>query len=467
MAKLRPVATPRRAQQPGARAAGAKAQRRAGTARPLPPFCYDCRFALQPAYSYMPLLAYGVSFRTAAIELRERLAFPQEVAGSALADLRTHAAPVAEAAILSTCNRTEIYCALDHADQEPVAQWMAAHRGVALDELDGASYALWNRDATQHLMRVAAGLDSQALGEPQILGQVKAAYDLARAAGTLGPELNLLAQTTFNVAKRVRTETDIGKHPVSVAYAAVTMAQRLFGGLAGARALLVGAGETIELVARHLRKAGIGAMSIANRTPERARHLAQAMDAEAMTLDDIATQLAGFDIVISGTGAPHHIISKCVVQNAARQRQRPLFLVDLAVPRDIDPAANALDQVCLHSIDDLTAIVNENGAARREQAQQAEALIAAGAARHEQERRVQGEALLREVRQHADAVREAAAAQAQRRLRQGEPAADVLERLARDLTNKLMHAPTAAIRTASAQAREDLLECARTLYDLD
>ena len=232
----------------------------------------------------MPLLAYGVSFRSAAIELRERLAFPQETLTEALADLCEGVVPVAEAAILSTCNRTEIYCALDEADQEPVAQWLAANRAVDADELTGAAYALWDRDAAHHLMRVAAGLDSQVLGEPQIMGQVKAAYDLARASGTLGPELNLLAQTTFNVAKRVRTETDIGKHPVSVAYAAVRMAQTLFADLGSAHALLVGAGETIELAARHLRKAGVGAMSIANRTLERAERLGRAVGAEAMTL---------------------------------------------------------------------------------------------------------------------------------------------------------------------------------------
>ena len=435
--------------------------------RPPPPFCYDCRFALQAALSSMPLLAYGVSFRSAAIELRERLAFPQETLTEALADLCEGVAPVAEAAILSTCNRTEIYCALDEADQEPVAQWIAANRAVDADELTGAAYALWDRDAAHHLMRVAAGLDSQVLGEPQIMGQVKAAYDLARASGTLGPELNLLAQTTFNVAKRVRTETEIGKHPVSVAYAAVRMAQTLFADLGSAHALLVGAGETIELAARHLRKAGIGAMSIANRTLERAERLGRAVGAEAMTLDQIAPRLAGFDIVISCTSAAGHIISKCVVQQAARQRQRPMFLVDLAVPRDIDPAATGVANVFLHSIDDLTEIVTENGAARRGQAERAEALIEAGAAHHERERRVQGEALLREVRQRAEAARDEAVARARRRLNQGEPAPEVLERLAQDLTNKLMHAPTAAIRAASADARTDMLECARTLYDLD
>ena len=415
----------------------------------------------------MPLLAYGISFRTAAIELRERLAFPQEAVPRALADLRGHVAAVAEAAILSTCNRTEVYCALDHADQEPVARWLASHTGVAADELAGAAYALWDRDAAAHLMRVAAGLDSQVLGEPQILGQVKAAFGLARGVDTLGPELNLLARTSFNVAKRVRTETGIGTRPVSVAYAAVTMARRLITGFAGARALLVGAGDTIELVARHLKKAGIGAMTIANRTAERACTLAQAVGAEAMPLHEIPSRLAGFDIVVSCTGAPTHIISKCAVQHAAAQRREPLLLVDLAVPRDIDPAANGLDGVVVHSIDDLTEIVTENGAARRGQAELADALIAEGAARHERQRRVQGEALLGAVRRRAEAMRDAAVARAGRRLSQGEPAQEVMERLAHDLTNKLMHGPTAAIRAASAEARTDLLECARALYDLD
>ncbi|MDE0350527.1 MAG: glutamyl-tRNA reductase, partial [Gammaproteobacteria bacterium] len=269
----------------------------------------------------MPLLAYGVSFRTAAIDIRERLAFPPEELGDALARLRQDLDCVSEAAILSTCNRTEIYCALESRDEAPVADWVAGHRAIGKRDLEDTAYVLWDGDAARHLMRVASGLDSQVLGEPQIMGQVKAAYEIARGTGTLGPELNLLSQGALYAAKRVRTDTAIGQNPVSVAYVAVTMAQQVID-LGAAKALLIGAGETIELVARHLKSAGVGEIGIANRTLARAREVAQKIGAHAMGLGELPRRLGDYDLAISSTDAAGHIVSASMVERAMLGRKR-------------------------------------------------------------------------------------------------------------------------------------------------
>lgn len=416
----------------------------------------------------MPLLAYGVSFRTAAIDIRERVAFPRHELAEALSVLQRQVDGLSEAAILSTCNRTEIYCALADRNHDPLADWVAGHRAIGAGELAGTAYALWDREAARHLMRVASGLDSQVLGEPQIMGQVKAAYDLARDTETLGPELNLLSHSALTVAKRVRTETDIGKNPVSVAYVAVTMAQRVFSDLGATRALLVGAGETVELVSRHLRKAGVGEIAIANRTPAHAHQLAASVGAVAMGLEDIASRLGEYDVVISSTDAAEHVITAAMVEEAMRGRSRPMFLVDIAVPRDIEPTAGLIDDVFLHSVDDLVLIVEENAAARRHAGTQAETLIDAGVIGYDRARRLRGnQDLLQQFRGRADGIRAEALARARQRLDSGQESAEVIERLAYELTNKLIHAPTVAIRDASADERVEFLESLRSLYGLD
>ena len=416
----------------------------------------------------MPLLAYGVSFRTAAIDIRERIAFPRHELAGALSGLQRDVDGLSEAAILSTCNRTEIYCALADRNHDPLADWVAGHRAIGAGELAGTAYALWDREAARHLMRVASGLDSQVLGEPQIMGQVKAAYDLARDTEMLGPELNLLSQSALTVAKRVRTETDIGKNPVSVAYVAVTMAQQVFSDLGATRALLVGAGETVELVSRHLRKAGVCEIAIANRTPAHAHQLAASVGAVAMRLDDIASRLGEYDVVISSTDAAEHIITAAMVDEAMRGRSRPMFLVDIAVPRDIEPAAGLIDDVFLHSVDDLVLIVEENAAARRHAGTQAEPLIDAGVIGYDRARRLRGnQDLLQQFRGRANGIREEALARARQRLDSGQESAEVIERLAFELTNKLIHAPTVAIRDASADERVEFLESLRSLYGLE
>lgn len=415
----------------------------------------------------MPLLAYGVSFRTAAIDIRERLAFPPDELGEAVATLRRDLDGVSEAAILSTCNRTEIYCALEARDEAPVAEWVAAHRAIGRRDLEETAYVLWDGDAARHLMRVASGLDSQVLGEPQIMGQVKAAYDIARGSGTVGPELNLLSQGALYAAKRIRTDTAIGKNPVSIAYVAVTMAQQVVD-LSAARALLIGAGETIELVARHLQRAGVREIGIANRTLARAEELAGRIGGLAMGLADIARRLSAYDLVISSTDAAEHIVTAPMVERAMLGRTRPLFLVDIAVPRDIEPQAGLVDGVFLHSVDDLALIVEENAAARRDAAVQAEALIDKGVAHYERARVLRDNRhLVQQFRRHADGFRQEALERARQRLDSGQDSADVMERLAHELTNKLIHAPTVAIRDASVDQRADFLESLRALYGLE
>ena len=417
----------------------------------------------------MSILAYGLSHRTASVELRERIAFPEEAVSDALLELKRTIPAVSEAAIVSTCNRTELYCATLPEAEADVAAWLAHHRPVSSDELQDAAYKYWDQDAARHQIRVASGLDSQVLGEPQILGQVKTAYQQARVAGTLGPELHLLSQITLRTAKEVRTQTEIGRNPISVAYAAVTLAQQLFSDLKNKNALLLGAGETISLVADHLHNQNLGKMAIANRTLANAEILAARFDAEAMQLTDIAERLAEFDIVIGSTGSSLPILGKGAVEAAIKQRRRrPIFMVDIAVPRDIEPEVGNLPDVYLYTIDDLSQIIEANVAQRRDAAQSAENYVQAGARLYVRESRIsQDRELLRRFRESAKEIQAAELERALKDLSRGTDPKRVLERLSNGLTNKLIHAPTMAIRDASADGRTDLLDYVRTLYALD
>ena len=417
----------------------------------------------------MAILAYGLNFRTAPIDLRERIAFPAESLVQAHRDLTSSLPAVGEVAILSTCNRTELYCSAEMNDQEALVDWLSRYRNVAPSDIRDAAYAHWDRDAARHLMRVAAGLDSQVLGEPQILGQVKDAYDMAREAGTLGPELNLLSQVTLNVAKQVRTDTDIGRNPVSVAYAAVSLAQQIFADLSQNTALLLGAGDTIELVAQHLHNAGIGSMTIANRTLANAKALAANFGARAIQLTDVPSVLAQHDIVIASTGSPFPVLGKGAVEAAIRSRRhRPMFMVDIAVPRDIEPEVAELRDVYLYSIDDLTEIIEANVSERRRAAESAEELIVAGTDRYFREKRIRdAQHLLTRFRSRAESLQLLELDRARQRLSSGEDADEVLKAFARALTNKLIHEPTIAIREASAEGHHEMLEYVRALYGLD
>ncbi len=417
----------------------------------------------------MAIVAYGLNFRTASIDLRERIAFPEETLVSALQDLRTRLPAVSEAAILSTCNRTELYCTLEDNDYTPLTNWLACHRNIPAHTIADVSYAHWDRDAARHLMRVASGLDSQVLGEPQILGQVKDACELARSAGTLGRELQLLSQLTLNVAKRIRTDTDIGRNPVSVAYAAVSLAQQIFPNLVNSRALLLGAGETIELVANHLQGAGVRKMTIANRTLANAEQLAKRFGGDAIQLTDVPGCLHQFDIVIASTGSPLPVLGKGAVEAALRSRKHwPMFMVDLAVPRDIEPETAELRDVFLYTIDDLGEIIEANVHDRRRAAEMAEAIVLEGADQYFREKRIRdAQRLLLSFRSQAEEIQSRELERALTQLRSGGDPEQVIGQLARTLTNKLIHRPTVAIRDASAGERGELLDYVRALYDID
>ncbi len=416
----------------------------------------------------MAILAYGINYRTAPVELRERIAFEQERLEDYLTLIRQQIPSLGEAAILSTCNRTELYCTLDPREENRLQAWLTSNRDVSVDELSSAAYRHWDVDAARHLIRVASGLDSQVLGEPQIMGQVKTAYDIARSAGAVGPALNLLSQVSLNTAKRVRTDTGIGRNPISVAYAAVLLSKQIFTSLESKTALLLGAGDTIGLVAEHLTKQGIGSLTIANRTLSNAQHLAAKHRASSLQLTDVPGRLAEFDIVISSTGSSLPVIGKGAVEAAIRQRKRrPMFMVDIAVPRDIEPEVGELPDVFLYSIDDLSEIVEENARAREEAALEAHTLVDDGARHYLRELRVhEGQAILRSFRDRASNIQRRELAKAQALISDGADPHDALDQLARSLTNKLIHEPTVAIRNASAEGEAEILEYLKSLYEL-
>jgi glutamyl-tRNA reductase len=413
-------------------------------------------------------LAYGLNYRTASLDLRERIAFPEEKLAHALKCVTKDISGVSEVAIVSTCNRTEFYCAADPNSAEEISRWLAETRLITLDELENASYRYWDKDAAQHIIRVASGLDSQMLGEPQIMGQVKSAYDIARSSGTIGPELNLLSRITLKTAKQIRSETGIGNNPISIAYAAVSMASKIFADLGTKKALLLGAGETIGLVADHLAAKNIGAMTIANRTLANAQVLATRYNADSIQLTDVAQTLHEFDIVIASTGSSLPVLGKGAVEAAIKKRKRrPMFMVDIAVPRDIEAEVAELPDAYLYTIDDLTEIVERNLAQRQVAASEAESIVAKGAKDFQREKRVQQDKdLLTSFRTQANEIRETEVARALRELAKDGDAEAAILRLSQNLTNKLIHPATAAMREASAENRRDLLGYLSTIYAL-
>ncbi|MDN3525574.1 glutamyl-tRNA reductase [Halomonas sabkhae] len=412
----------------------------------------------------MTLVALGINHRTATLDVRERVAFTPAQLEQALSELR--ALPqVHEAAVLSTCNRTELYCVTSEGGEQALHEWLGRFHDMPVESLAHCTYHFLEADAARHLMRVAVGLDSMVLGEPQILGQLKEAYQAARDARGLGGELEGLFQQTFAVAKQVRTETGIGRNPVSVAYAAVSLASRIFDDLGKSRALLIGAGETIELVARHLHEAGVRRLTVANRTQERASQLAAPLGGQAISLDEIPDALSSADIVIASTASALPVLGKGMVERALKKRRhRPVFMVDIAVPRDIEPEVGELGDVFLYTVDDLQEVISENRRHRQLEADQAESLIEGGVDRWQHERRLRsGGELIRDVRAHGESLRDAARDQALARLARGEDPEEVVRRLAHQLTNRLLHRPTLALRDAAADDRRDLMDAAATL----
>lgn len=410
----------------------------------------------------MSLLVLGLNHRTAPVEVRERIVFGADRLPRALADLR--ALPgVQEALIVSTCNRTEVYAV--GATGETVSGWLVAESGGDAALAD-CLYRIEGPDAVRHAFSVAAGLDSMILGEPQILGQLKDAYRAAQQAGAAGSLLNRLFQTTFAVAKRVRTQTAIGAAAVSVASAGIQLARRVFAGFDRHTALLVGAGEMIGLTARHLHAQGIGRMIIANRSTSRAERIAEGLPASVIRLDALAVHLPQADLVVSSTARPGHVILfEDVVRALEERRHRPMFMLDLAVPRDIDPRVAALEDVYLYTIDDLRQVMDENVRAREAEAAVARQLIDADVAAFMASLKVRDAApAIRELRGQAEATRDAALAEARRQLAAGQPADAVLEQLATTLTSRLMHAPSAALREAAEAGDATLAEAAARLF---
>lgn len=420
----------------------------------------------------MSLLAFGINHKTAPVEIRERVAFTPEQLDGAFQQLKQHP-QISEVTLVSTCNRTELYCVVE-GDQgschaTPVLEWMSQFHNLELSDLARYSYEYVDEDAARHLMRVSCGLDSMVLGEPQILGQIKDAYLNAQDKGLVGRELNQLFQQSFAVAKQVRTQTAIGENPVSVAYAAVSMAQRIFSDLSKSRALLIGAGETIELVARHLRNAGVSQMVVANRTLSRAQAVAEEFNGDAVVLSEIPHQLEKSDIVIASTASQLPILGKGAVERALKVRKhKPIFMVDIAVPRDIEPQVGELDDVYLYSVDDLKEVIEENMRSRQEAAEQAEQLVLTGVGSFMQARRERGAGeVIGSLRQQVESVRSNELEKALQQLQKGQDPEEVLKRFSHSLTNKVLHEPMVQLRRASAENRHDLLNSARTLFALD
>ncbi|CAE6893931.1 MULTISPECIES: glutamyl-tRNA reductase [Pseudomonas] len=416
----------------------------------------------------MAFIALGINHKTASVDVRERVAFTPERLVEAL-QLLCQTTVSREAAILSTCNRSELYLEQDALSVDEVLAWLAGYHQLNIEDLRACAYVYQEADAVRHMMRVACGLDSMVLGEPQILGQMKSAFAVAREAGTMGPLLGRLFQATFNTAKQVRTDTAIGENPVSVAFAAVSLAKQIFSDLHRSQALLIGAGETIGLVARHLHDQGIKRIVVANRTLERASTLAEQFGAHAVLLSDIPAELAKSDIVISSTASQLPILGKGAVESALKQRKhKPIFMVDIAVPRDIEPEVGELDDVYLYTVDDLHEVIAENLKSRQGAAQAAEDLVSNGAddfmARL---RELAAVDVLKAYRQQAERLRDEELGKALRALNNGVAAEDVMAQLARGLTNKLLHAPSVQMKKLSADGRIDALTVAQELFALN
>ncbi|MBD8900553.1 glutamyl-tRNA reductase [Rhodanobacter sp. DHG33] len=416
----------------------------------------------------MPLIALGLNHLTAPVTLREQVAFDAEAAAAALRELQCEPG-VEEAMILSTCNRTELYVSVAAGAEQLPQAWLSRHHRLTPGKLDEFLYRHDEQNAARHLFRVATGLDSMVLGEPQILGQVKEAYQLARDANALKAPLDRLLQHTFAVAKRVRTETRIGAHTVSVAFTAVRLAEQVFTDLRDACVLLIGAGDTIELAARHLADKQARRLIVANRTPETAQELASRYGGYAIALADLPQHLAEADIVISSTASRLPVVTRAMVEQAlAARRRKPVFMVDIAVPRDIEPSVAELPDVYLYGIDDLQQVIDDNRRSRAAAAREADAIIDLQVDRYMAWRRaldVRNPAL--DLRQHAEAYRDEVLEKARAMLVRGKSPDEALGFLAHTLTNKLLHHPSARLREAALSGDLDLLQAAGRLYGLD
>ena len=412
----------------------------------------------------MQLYTIGVNHTTAPIAIRENVAFSDANLRHALNDLTTNNA--LEAAILSTCNRTEIY--VQSANAEPIVQWLASYHKLTLNQVQPYTYTLTNQDAVKHAFRVASGLDSMVLGEPQILGQFKQSVKIAQDAGTLGTLLHKLFQRTFEVAKEVRTNTDIGGSSISMAAAAVKLAQRIFGDIKNQKVLFIGAGEMIALCADHFAAQKPKSMTVANRTLERGESLAEKISGQAILLNDLPERFAEFDIVITSTASQLPIVGLGMVERAVKaRRHRPIFMVDLAVPRDIEPEVAKLDDVFLYTVDDLAQVVSDGMLNRQESAVNAEMIVQARVESFMQWlKKRDAVPTIKALRDQAEAMRKIELEKALKLIQKGESPEKALEALSNALTNKFLHAPSHALNLAHGDEHAKLENILKQLYQI-
>jgi glutamyl-tRNA reductase len=416
----------------------------------------------------MPFFVLGLNHHTAPVSLRERVSVAETQQEQMLTQI-VQLPGIEQAVLLSTCNRTEIYCLTDPQHEHTLAQWFASFNGIEPETLNGHLYSHFGIDAVKHVFRVASGLDSLILGEPQILGQVKQAWSLAKQQNTIRGDLDRLFQQTFAMAKRVRTETQIGAHPVSVAYASVKLARQLFSQLEQASVLLIGAGETIELAAQHLASAKVKRLMIANRTLEHAQTLATRYGGFALPLSEFPKHLAEADIVISATASEHAIVSKTDIARALQQRKhKPMLLIDLAVPRDIEPDIALLEDIYLYTVDDLEHVLEESRASRQQAAVQAQSIIDIQAEHFfAQLNALEHQSSALKIRARVEQIRDVQLDKARQALARGDSVDEELETLAYQLSNKFMHKPSTALKQAALEGNINLLKAAEQLFDVD
>ncbi len=414
----------------------------------------------------MSVFALGLNHTTAPLDLRGRFAFNSEQLAPTLHNFRDRLQRACEVAIVSTCNRTELYVGAGPGLITPAVEWLAGLGGVTSHTLREHAYMLEGGAAARHAFRVASGLDSMVLGEPQILGQLKQAVRQAQSAGTLGGNLHQLFQRSFAVAKEVRSSTEIGAHSISMAAASVRLASHLFEDLHDSRVLFVGAGEMVELVATHFAARNPRAMAVANRTLERGEKLAGRFGAEALRLADLPARLAEFDIVISCTASTLPIIGLGAVERALKlRRHRPMFMVDLAVPRDIEPEVARLSEVYLYTVDDLSTLVQSAGEKRLAAVEQAEAIIETGVQNFVHWLDQRGSVpLIQALNSQADDWRAIEIARARKLLAKGEDLDAVLEALSRGLTQKMLHGTLAELHAADGEHRAQLAQTVSRLF---
>lgn len=416
----------------------------------------------------MTILALGINHNTAPVALRERVAFAPEQMVDALQQLSDRLG-LGDAVILSTCNRTEIYCSGNEANSEAVLQWLSQFHHVDKAQLAEYTYHHQDLEACKHIMRVACGLDSLVLGEPQILGQIKQAFTQARNTGSVSSLFERLFQHSFSVAKQVRTETEIGANAVSVAYAAVNLAKHIFGSLKQAKVLLIGAGETIELVAKHLLEQGVEQITVANRTLARAESLAEQFSGDVIPLSQVPDDLYKADIVISSTASTLPIIGKGMVENTLKMRRySPILLVDLAVPRDIEGQVGDIEDAYLYTVDDLQVIVGDNIASREQAAVEAEGIVERQAQSFSEFlRSLNSVDIIRRYRSECDGIKTELLEKAKKQCAMGKDPEKVMEELAHKLTNRLMHWPTHSLKTAAKTGEIDQLHMIKNVLGIE